>query len=91
MDFQFDTTADGRTMKLWFASEFAAEIVVPVAMSDDGPPMKSHATREFMALMAIWQQKGAKTTDAELAAAPLHPHDWHQEWNYTINAQPDPA
>ena len=36
-------------------------------------------------------QKGVKITDAELAAVPLHPHDWHGEWNYTINAQPDPA
>ncbi len=35
--------------------------------------------------------KGIKITDAELAAVPLHPHDWHGEWNYTINAQPDPA
>ena len=36
-------------------------------------------------------RKGVKTTNAELAAVPLHPHDWHGEWNYTINAQPDPA
>ena len=35
--------------------------------------------------------KGIKITDAELAAIPLHPHDWHGEWNYTINAQPDQA
>ena len=36
-------------------------------------------------------EKGVKVTDAELAAVPLHPHDWHGEWNYTINAQPDLA
>ena len=36
-------------------------------------------------------EKGVKITDAELAAVPLHPHDWHGEWNYTINAQPDSA
>jgi hypothetical protein len=35
--------------------------------------------------------KGVKITDAELAAVPLHPHDWHGEWNYTINAQPNLA
>jgi len=35
--------------------------------------------------------KGVKVTDTELAAVPLHPHDWHGEWNYTINAQPNPA
>jgi hypothetical protein len=27
--------------------------------------------------------KGVKITDAELAAVPLQPHDWHGEWNYT--------
>jgi hypothetical protein len=36
-------------------------------------------------------EKGVKISDAELAAVPLHPHTWHGEWNYTINAQPDPA
>ncbi len=36
-------------------------------------------------------QRGTRITDAELAAVPLHPHDWHGEWNYTINAQPNPA
>ena len=35
--------------------------------------------------------KGVKITDTELAAVPLTPHDWHGEWNYTINAQSDPA
>jgi len=35
--------------------------------------------------------KGVKITDTELAAVPLHPHDWHGEWNYTINAQADRA
>ena len=28
--------------------------------------------------------KGVKVSDAELAAVPLQPHDWHGEWNYTI-------
>ena len=27
---------------------------------------------------------GIKVTDAELAAVPLRPHEWHPEWNYTI-------
>ena len=36
-------------------------------------------------------ERGVKVTDTELAAVPLHPHDWHGEWNYTINAQPDLA
>ena len=35
-----------------------------------------------------WYPTGVKITDTELAAVPLHPHDWHGEWNYTINAQP---
>ncbi len=28
---------------------------------------------------------------AELAAVPLEPHDFHGEWNYTINAQSNSA
>ena len=38
-----------------------------------------------------WYPTGVKTTDAELAAVPLEPHDFHGEWNYTINAQSVPA
>jgi hypothetical protein len=38
-----------------------------------------------------WYPKGVKITDTELAALPLAPHDWHGEWNYTLNAQTDPA
>ena len=34
-----------------------------------------------------WYPKGVKVSDAELAALPLGPHEWHGEWNYTINAQ----
>ncbi len=29
-----------------------------------------------------------KVTDAEVAAIPLTRHDWHPDWNYTINPQP---
>jgi hypothetical protein len=35
--------------------------------------------------------KGIKISDQQLAALPLHPHPWHGEWNYTINAQSDLA
>ena len=38
-----------------------------------------------------WYPKGVKTTDAQLAAVPLTPHTFHGEWNYTINAQSNPA
>jgi Rhodopirellula transposase DDE domain len=38
-----------------------------------------------------WYPKGVKITDTELAAVPLAPHHFHGEWNYTINAQPNPA
>jgi hypothetical protein len=38
-----------------------------------------------------WYPKGIKITDSQLAAVPLQPHDWHGEWNYTINAQLNPA
>ena len=34
-----------------------------------------------------WYPKGVKISDRELAALPLVPHDFHGEWNYTINAQ----
>jgi hypothetical protein len=27
---------------------------------------------------------GIEVTDAELAAVPLKPYEWHAEWNYTI-------
>ena len=36
-----------------------------------------------------WYPKGVKISDTELAAVPLTPHDFHSEWNYTINAQSD--
>jgi hypothetical protein len=38
-----------------------------------------------------WYPKGVKITDKQLAALPLAPHDFHGEWNYTINAQSNPA
>jgi len=31
---------------------------------------------------------GVKVTDAELAAVPLEPHDWHPDWNYTVLPAP---
>jgi Rhodopirellula transposase DDE domain len=31
-----------------------------------------------------WYPTGIKTTNQELAAVPLQPHDFHGEWNYTI-------
>ncbi len=30
-------------------------------------------------------ETGIKTTDTELAAVPLTPHEWHGEWNYTVS------
>ena len=38
-----------------------------------------------------WYPTGVHVTDAELGAVPLSPHDWHGDWNYTINAQSDVA
>jgi hypothetical protein len=38
-----------------------------------------------------WYPTGVKISDAELAAVPPDPHDWHGEWNYTVNAQSVPA
>ena len=33
-----------------------------------------------------WYAKAVKITDKQLAAVPLTPHDFHGDWNYTINA-----
>ncbi len=38
-----------------------------------------------------WYPTGVHVTDAELDAVPLSPHDWHGDWNYTIDAQSDVA
>ena len=38
-----------------------------------------------------WYPTGVKITDAQLAAVPLSPHDFHGDWNYTVNAQSVPA
>jgi hypothetical protein len=35
-----------------------------------------------------WYPTGIKITDAELAALPLHPHDFHGDWNYTLHPRP---
>jgi transposase len=37
-----------------------------------------------------WYPKGVKITDRQLAALSLVPHDFHGEWNYTLNAQSVP-
>ncbi|MCU1493845.1 MAG: hypothetical protein JWO62_1609, partial [Acidimicrobiaceae bacterium] len=29
---------------------------------------------------------GEKVSDADFAAIPLRPHEWHGEWNYDITA-----
>jgi len=31
-----------------------------------------------------WYQKGIKITNTQIDELPLHPHDWHGDWNYTI-------
>jgi hypothetical protein len=33
-----------------------------------------------------WYPTGIKITDAEMAALPLTPHQWHGDWNYTLTA-----
>ena len=32
-----------------------------------------------------WYPTGQKISDADYAAIPLAPHDWHGEWNYDIS------
>ena len=38
-----------------------------------------------------WYPTGVKISDTQLAALPTSPHHWHPEWNYTLNAQTNPA
>jgi len=38
-----------------------------------------------------WYAKGVRISDTDLAAVPLTAHDFHGEWNYTINVQPNLA
>ena len=33
-----------------------------------------------------WYPTGVKISDEQLASVPLFPHDWHSDWNYTIDA-----
>lgn len=35
-----------------------------------------------------WYPKGVKYTDAQINALPLHRHDWHGDWNYTLTPPP---
>ncbi len=32
-----------------------------------------------------WYPKGVKITDIQMAELPLQRHDWHGDWNYTLN------
>ncbi len=49
-------------------------------------------TKTGLKVLAEWDQgsypTGVAITDAELAAVPVEPHEWHGEWNYTIRAKP---
>lgn len=49
-------------------------------------------TRTGLAVQADFDEgyypTGVKVTDAELAAVPLQPHEFHPEWNYTILPAP---
>ncbi len=63
---------------------------VLVAMSDNGPPMTSHATREFMALMAIWQHRGRPHTPTDQAVIESLFGHVKGEWPH-LNTIDDPA
>jgi hypothetical protein len=69
-----------------------------ISMNWRGRPLVSHevivdligktTTRTGLTVRAELDRRsyplGVKVSDAELAAVPLTPHDWHGEWNYTI-------
>ncbi|MGH2705486.1 MAG: ISAzo13-like element transposase-related protein, partial [Actinomycetota bacterium] len=42
--------------------------------------LKVHAHRDRAASCPT----GLSVTDAQLAAVPLRPHQWHRDWNYTV-------
>lgn len=42
-----------------------------------------HATHD-----TNWYPTGIKITDTQMATIPIRPHDWHGDWNYTIDPQP---
>ena len=52
-------------------------------------------TKTGLTIMAAddpnWYPTGVKITDAQLAAVPLVPHEWHGDWNYTVTAHSDVA
>ena len=33
-----------------------------------------------------WYPKGVKINDTQMKALPIHRHDWHGDWNYTLAA-----
>ncbi len=71
-----------------------------ITMNWRGRPLLSHevvvqliaatTTRTGLTVRAGLDQNyyptGIKITDNELKALPIHPHDWHGQWNYTITA-----
>ena len=71
---------------------YAADPRAP--LKSEEPLISATSTKTGLAIRAAydpeWYPKGVKITDAELADVPLTPHDFHGEWNYTINAQPNP-
>jgi hypothetical protein len=72
-----------------------------ISMNWRGRPLTSHEvvvdliagtrTRTGLKVRAELDQgtypKGIKVTDEQLAAVPLHRHQWHGDWNYTITGR----
>jgi hypothetical protein len=76
-----------------------------ISMNWRGRPLESHeavvqligatTTRAGLTVHAQLDEgtypKGVKITDKQMAALPLHKHDFHPDWNYTLApAAPDP-
>ncbi len=49
----------------WDVTHFSRTRRCVFAIIDNGPPATPHATREFMALMAIWQHRGRPHTPTD--------------------------
>ena len=58
-------------------------IVAAICATTTGTGLSVHAELDT----AIYPP-GAKISDEQMAALPLHRHEWHGDWNYTLHPRP---
>ena len=75
-----------------------ASPVLQVTLNWRGQPLLSHevvveliAATTGLTVQAGLDQNycatGIKITDKQLRQLPIHPHDWHGQWNYPVTAK----